>query len=506
MVFCIAPLSLAEEDDWFIRAEEPPKHKAARGAISSAESWGVGAGPPGFSIPMSQTERKKPPEPDYLVSKVIWGEEATFTDTTGKTLPLADWNMSPTDLRTLVKEGLAVGGQPYHWSNTNLGTFSYDPRTLPCLVISGVRTIRMHDGQIKALREYVLRGGMLIVDSIYGSPHFYESSKRVMQRMFPEEAVRVLPSDHPLFHVFHDIDEVTYPEEPERKKPYIEAIYVGSRIGILISKYGLGTGWEGKQNVFPLLKKKGLKPLYYDIESSRRIAANICGYIVGYADAGAVEGTPEMYGLPDQKTPSDEFVFAQIKHDGAWNVHPNAASTLLNRLRSHSSIRVNLKRVVVDPDVDNLRRYPCLYLTGMDTFKFTPKAISALRRYVEGGGRIVVNNGLGMATFHQAVLAELQKIVPDSPLAQLPADHEIFRSLFTIEQVAYTPTLQKNEPELNGRPVLFGAKVDDDYRIIYSPYDMEAGWLNSFYPMMKGYQNESALQMGMNLITYVMTH
>ena len=51
------------------------------------------------------------------------------------------------------------------------------------------------------LREYVLSGGTIVCDSVYGSPHFYDSAVQVFNDMFPESRFRVLPPDHPLFHM-----------------------------------------------------------------------------------------------------------------------------------------------------------------------------------------------------------------------------------------------------------------------------------------------------------------
>ncbi|MHC4147514.1 MAG: DUF4159 domain-containing protein, partial [Planctomycetota bacterium] len=199
-------------------------------------------------------------------------------------------------------------------------------------------------------------------DSIAGSPYFYESAKKVFLRAFPESRFRTIPSDHPVYHMIVDIDKVTCRGAKGNSKPFLEGIYVGSRIGVLVSKFGLGCGWNRNT--------EGLKQLrdavYYDINSANKIGIDLAAYIVGYAEVGLVEGRPEVFGLADQKRPTDEFVFAQIKHDGLWNVHPGAATALLMKLRRYTSVRVNLKRVGIDLEQDDLSSYPFLYLTGLD--------------------------------------------------------------------------------------------------------------------------------------------
>jgi hypothetical protein len=53
--------------------------------------------------------------------------------------------------------------------------------------------------------------------------------------------------------------------------------------------------------------------------------------------------------------------------------------------------------------------------------------------------------------------------------------------------------------------VLFGVKIKDKLRVIYSPYDIEGGWNEVRYPLSRGYQSESAKQLGCNIIMFAMT-
>ncbi len=41
--------------------------------------------------------------------------------------------------------------------------------------------------------------------------------------------------------------------------------------------------------------------------------------------------------------------------------------------------------------------------------------------------------------------------------------------------------------------------------VIYSPYDLEGGWNEVRYPLSRGYQSESAKQLGCNIIMFAMT-
>ena len=490
----------ASSDDWFIKSAKDRKEQLQQG-IKGGEKRDIIPSVPGSPIP--QTDRLKPPSPDFLLAKVKWGKAAIIGDELTQ-----DWNLSPNDMLEFHKKARSKGFK-YMPTQTAIQDFSFNPALMPSILLGGVRELNFSPEGINRLRKYVLDGGMIVCDSVYGSPWFYESAKKLFDEMFPESRFRKLPPDHPLFHMVVDIDTASYScgGEKEGGKPFMEGLYIGSRIGVLVSKYGLGCGLAGEMDVFKKLEANGLKPMAYSEETARLIGENLAPYIIGYGRVGEAEGKAELFGKLDENAPTSEFIFAQVKHEGAWNAHPGAARQLLMQLEKDSAIPVSLKRVSIDLNRDDISAYPFLFFTGLDDFVLTRKQIDALRKHVNSGGTLVVNNALGLATFHQAVVREMRRAFPQSDLALLPQSHEIFRNLNSIKRVKYTPTLMKDKGEqLQGRPVLFGAKVGGRLCLLYSPYDLEGGWNEVRYPLSRGYQSASAKQLGCNIIMYAMEH
>lgn len=494
-------------DDWLVKDPKKPKkgnNRKPPAQIKSAET--LVPMPAAGSIFMSQNERKKPPPPEYLMGKVHWG---SF-----KMIPKAgvvhDWDLAHGDTGSLLAMARSQG-LAYLRTNTKLEDFEFNPKRLPALFISGVRILKFEPRHIKSLREYILNGGMVICDSVYGSPWFYRSARHLFDEMFPQSAFRVIPSDHPIYHVHSDIRAVTYAygDKPETgNKPFLEGLYIGSRIGVLLSRYGLGCGLENHMRPLEILAEKGLKPSAFSPESAKQIGQNLMAYIVGYGQVGEIEGKPELFGIADQKEPTSEFVFAQVRHGGGWNVHPNAAQALLKKLERHSSIRVNHRRVSVDPKKDDISRYPCLFFSGQDDFVLDKAAVKNLRHYLrEDGGTLVINNGLGLASFHQAIKRELRRILPELELKRLNLNHELFEIVHDVKKVQYSRALLKDKGgELKNRPWFEGITINGELRVIYSPYDFVAGWNEVHYPLIRGYEPSSARNLGINIITYVMTH
>jgi hypothetical protein len=485
---------LADENDWFKPLGLPPKASPRR------ISGGEGVPPlPLPATPLRRSERKRDPSPPKLIGKVVWGETASFKYDTGHTTEVADWNLCPADLQGLLHRASAALGQPYTSDTISLAAFDGDPVKMPILLFSGARSIKFDQSQLTLLRNYVLNGGMIVCDNVAGSPYFYGSFRKAMEAAFPDYAVRTLPLDHPMYHIVHDVWKVRYPQNLDSDQPVLEGIYVGCRVGVLISKYGLGCGWDNHD--VPLLQKA----VYYDVKSANQIGMNIVSYAVGYANVGREEAKPELFGALDEKLPTDEFVFAQIKHEGAWNNHPGAAAALLRRLRQNTSLRVSLKRVAVTPGKEDLSSFGFLYLSGLDDFHLDANAVTALKNFLNGHGTLLINNALGLRTFDTAVRRELKKILPSAQLQPIPLAHPIFSSVFKVTEAQYTPAVLKDKPDMKA-PYLEGVSINGDIRVIYSPLDIEAGWQGCEHPLAKGYEPDSAMQLGINIAMYATTH
>ena len=493
LVLVAGMLAAASENDWFVPLGPPPK--AAPRHISGGESFPPLPLP---ATPLRRSERKKDPAPPKLIGKVVWGETATFGGDGGG--EIADWNLCPADLQSLMRGSSQALGVRYGSQSVTLATFEADPSTTPLLFVSGTRRLRMDAEQLAKLRLYVQRGGLLVFDSVAGSPWFTDSVRATLAQLFPDRPLRRLPADHPLLHAAVDIDKAGFGRNAPGDQVVLEGIYVGCRIGVLLSPYGLGCGWDGRH--VPGLPQA----VYYDVETSGRIGVNLVAYALGYAEAGLEEAKPELFGAADAAPPSDELVFTQLTHGGHWDVHPGAAAGLLRRAAGTLAVKVSLRRQAVDPGKDALTGRTFAWLTGLDDFQLSEAAIANLRTFLRNGGTLVVNNGLGLATFDAAARRELARLLPDQALKPIMTDHPLYSGgPFPVQVANLTPSARVAFPKLAG-PMLEGITIGGDLRVIYSPLDLEAGWTGCEHPMMRGYEADTAMALGLDLLVYAATH
>jgi hypothetical protein len=75
----------------------------------------------------------------------------------------------------------------------------------PYLIVGLAGFWDLDDMMVNKLRDYLLRGGFLFVDSFWGSRQ-WEGFTAGMDRIFPDRQIVDLPADHGLFHTVYNVD------------------------------------------------------------------------------------------------------------------------------------------------------------------------------------------------------------------------------------------------------------------------------------------------------------
>jgi hypothetical protein len=80
-------------------------------------------------------------------------------------------------------------------------------RRFPFVYILETGRMDMTDEQVQGLRSYLLAGGFLVVDDIWG-PYELANLERELARVFPERRLRELPLNHSVFNNVYDVSNV----------------------------------------------------------------------------------------------------------------------------------------------------------------------------------------------------------------------------------------------------------------------------------------------------------
>ncbi|MCH2176824.1 MAG: DUF4159 domain-containing protein [Lentisphaeria bacterium] len=487
-------VSFGNEDDFLRPVGLPPKAKP------QMRQGGESLPPLPLPVtPLRRSEKKRPPSPATLIGKVIWGSYKDFTWENGQSTRVYDWNMIPGDCQAILRQAYKYLKMDYKVETTDLKSFNSTPAEIPVLYFSGGRSLNFSEEERKKLRHYSLSGGMLWFDSVVGSPYFYKSSLSELKSIFPDAAIKRLPDDHPIFHMIEDSNVVNV-KTKESIKPVLDGIYIGSRVTAVVSPYGLGVGWDGAKP--DLISKAN----YYDRDSSIKLGLNLVAYSVGYFRLGQSQSRAEVFRSDDLEENLDPLVFAQIKTNGVWNTEPGAPEKLFRFMNKNLNIKTNLKVQTIKLDQQDLSNFTFLYLSGVSDFQLSDKELRALKNYLLDGGYLFINNSLGLSEFQNYARQTLHQLFPEHKLKSLPMSHPLYETgPFEIKQAQYTLPVRAKYPQLH-TPVLEAITIDGDIRVIFSPFDLAAGWQGDDHPLSYSYLPGESLQIGANIMTYFMTH
>lgn len=484
----------AGEDDFLRPVGLPPKAKP------QMRQGGEALPPlPLPATPLRRSEKKRPPSASTLIGKVIWGSYLDYKWEDGRVTRVYDWNMVPADCQSLLRAAAKHLRMDYKVQPTALEAFDSTPAEIPVLYFSGGRSLKLTDANREVLRKYMLSGGMLWFDSVVGSPYFYKSALSELKTIMPEVQIRRLPADHPIFHMIDDTVQLKT-KSKNKMMPVLDAVYIGSRVAAVVSAYGMGAGWDNSRPDLIEMAE------YYDRASATRLGLNLTAYAMGYFRVGQSHARAQVYRPEDAKDNSDPVLFAQVRTRGVWNTEPGAANNLLRFMKRNLSVKANYKVQTVRLDTGALADYSFLYLSGISDFKLDDAERSALRKYLKGGGYLIINNSLGLSPFGKAVYREIGSIFPETSFNKMPNHHPIFtEGPFKVTRVTFTLAARAKYPALTS-PVLESVKVDGKDRIFYSPFDMAAGWQGDDHPLSYGYAPGDSLLLGADVITYCLTH
>jgi hypothetical protein len=449
------------------------------------------------ATPLRRSEKKREPSPPSLVGKVILGDVKWVTEK-GQRTSYRDWMTDPNDIRNL----LAWTNQQLHIRyravDTDLASFSYDPTELPILYFTGHDAFTLKPESIAKLRQFCADGGTILGDACCGSADFDKAFRALAREIFPKRPMEPIPADHPLYASFYPITGVHYVIEKVQKDdvPHLEAVSIGCRAAIIYTGgYDLSCGWDGHTHS----TGKRVTP-----DGARKLGANIITYCLATYELGRFLATEKIYHQKGDPT-RDQLVIAQVVHGGDWDTQPSSLMTLMKYLAENTTVSVQFKKEDVDLRSIDAFAHPILYITGHEDFKLSDDEVNNLRRYLAAGGVLVGNSCCGRKSFDEAFRREIARVMPDRKLERVPLDHPVYKSVFPIQKVEYTPLAQHEHPGLD-RPTLEGIAIDNQLRVIYSPFGFVNGWSGAPNPYAREYAGNDALRIGINILVYAMTH
>ncbi|MBC5839173.1 DUF4159 domain-containing protein [Flavobacterium sp. F-60] len=193
---------------------------------------------------------------------------------------------------------------------------------------------------------------------------------------------------------------------------------------------------------------------------------------------------------------AQEIALVKYNGGGDWYANPTSLPNLIQFCNANIGTIIKPKPATVSPGSSDIFSYPYVHMTGHGNVVFNDAEISNLKKYLQSGGFLHIDDNYGM---DQYIRKEIKKIFPNNSLVEIPATHAIFQKPFLFSNGL--PKIHEHEGK---RPQAFGIFIDSKLVLLYTfECDLGDGWEDPEVHNDPAGVREKALKMGANIINYI---
>lgn len=195
------------------------------------------------------------------------------------------------------------------------------------------------------------------------------------------------------------------------------------------------------------------------------------------------------------------FQIVRLKYNGGgdWYNDPSAEVNLMKYLQANTNLSVKAEYKFVDISGDEIFSYPFLFITGHGNIVFTNSEAERLRKYLETGGFLYIDDDYGM---DKSIRREMKKVFPDKEFAELPYSHSIYNILYDFS--SGPPKIHKHdEKPAQGFGIFIAERLAVYYTVEANPSD---GWTDAAVHNDPEDKREEALKFGANIVLYALSN
>jgi Domain of unknown function (DUF4159) len=201
-----------------------------------------------------------------------------------------------------------------------------------------------------------------------------------------------------------------------------------------------------------------------------------------------------------------KFAFTRLQYDsGDWDVDQRMPSNLLNSLIEYTTIPIDPEERVLSVRDSAMLEAPFTYLAGHKLVEFDARGRANIKRYVDNGGFLFVDDcnhdidGL----FARSLEGEMAEIFGAEAMHKIANDHPLYRAFFDFEEPPPTTF------ELNGwgddlvHEYLKAIEINGRIGVLYSNKDYGCEWDYDY--RNKRWLAQDNTRFGVNIVVYAMT-
>ncbi|MCA9139245.1 MAG: DUF4159 domain-containing protein [Planctomycetales bacterium] len=418
----------------------------------------------------------------------------------------SEWQPHPDSLRQLVRHVERAWGRDLTWQTVQLENAGLvDLLQIPVLVISGKESLALDPEKSKLLHDYVDQGGTIVFDASGDSgcgnaANFQNSVANLCSQWYPDAPLERLPTSHPVWSAERKVDIDAMPNGF-----WVYGVQACCRTAVFYVPQSLTCRWELGDQLFH--RGENDDPVRQQIDHSIRIGQNIIAYATGRELKDKLDAQIVMQGDTTNTTERGTTRIASLNlgagGEDARRALPNASTII----RNQTQVATTVPETPVGFDEKALAEVSVLWIHGRREFVLTPQQRDALRRFIDNDGVILGTAICGDDAFAQSFRKEFAKILGETPLKSMPADHPMLTTRFygydlrsvTIRRISHGGSGQQIRRQTSP-PVLEFAESDGIVSVVFSPLDLSCALESQNSVQCPGYGTEDAAKIVTNVI------
>ena len=223
----------------------------------------------------------------------------------------------------------------------------------------------------------------------------------------------------------------------------------------------------------------------------------------------------------------DTFTFVRIQFDsrgrgGSWsNDFPDSDWNFSYRLQQLTSLEVDPNGKVIRLTDEQLYDHPFIFMSNVQNISLSRSEEEALAKYLRNGGFLMADDFWTRRAWRH-VQSVMEQVMPEARPRELTADHEIFNNVYKFGEIPRVLSIRAWERGLDyedwhdwsepqDRDPHFYGYFDPNDRMVALfclNSDVGDGWEREGenHEFFKNYSVKVSYPLGINIITYVMTH
>lgn len=300
-------------------------------------------------------------------------------------IPGYNWNNRPNDLYFLTHYLSNLREGEVNWQSININHKPEDWLIAPMAYLSGTSALKLDDKQKANLKRFLDLGGLLWCNAENGSSEFTNSIRKLASELYPRLKMKPLAPDHRLFKSLHIVER--------SGSQQIQSVSNGARDLILMpgkdwgfsfqseKKPGEGAHWKLISNLFALGTERG--------RFNNRLEP--------------------VLTTRTKREKKGDITIGRAAFDGIWLPEPGTWAVAGVPIWNRTGIEVK----TVDVELAKLDQFngPLVHLTGTHAIRLNEAQSAAIKKYVERGGTILIENVGGRGVFTSRMEDELRPLL-----------------------------------------------------------------------------------------------